>query len=131
MAAGSRNYIPGQIVGSEPTLPGNPPKYQDEMMTEQIIKSSGNVFSDLGFSPEQSGKLAIKSYLMMQIESFIKKKGLTQDQASELMGVSRPRISDVMLGKIDKFTIDALVDLLTRAGFHIAVTVEHSPCLKN
>ncbi len=95
-------------------------------MDQQIIESSGNVFTDLGFSPEQSGKLAIKSYLMMQIESFIKKEGLTQDQASELMGVSRPRISDVMRGKIDKFTIDALVDMLTRAGLRIAVTVDHA-----
>ncbi len=95
-------------------------------MDQQLIESSGNVFTDLGFSPEQSAKLVIKSYLMMQIESFIKKKELTQDQASELMGVSRPRISDVMRGKIDKFTIDALVDMLTRAGLHIAVTVEHA-----
>ena len=93
-------------------------------MDNQIIESSGNIFDDLGFSREESGKFAIKSYLMMQVESFIKAKGMTQDQASKLMGVSRPRISDVMRGTIDKFTIDALVDILTKAGLHIAVTVE-------
>ena len=67
-----------------------------------------------------------KSHLMMEIESCIKEKGMTQIQASELMGVSRPRISDVMRGRIDKFTIDALVDMLSRAGRKVAVTVEHA-----
>ncbi len=95
-------------------------------MDSNVIKSSGNVFDDLGFTREQSGKLEIKSYLMLQIESFIKDKGMTQDQASKMMGVSRPRISDVMRGKIDKFTIDALVDMLTQAGLQVAVTVENA-----
>jgi predicted XRE-type DNA-binding protein len=92
----------------------------------KIMESGNELFNDLGFSQEQSGKLTIKSYLMMQVEAFIKEKGMTQDQAAKLMGVSRPRISDVKRGKIDKFTIDALVDMLTRAGLHIAVTVEHA-----
>jgi predicted XRE-type DNA-binding protein len=93
-------------------------------MDNQIIESKGDVFKDLNFSKEKSDKLVIKSYLMMQIEILIKKKGMTQDQASKLMGVSRPRISDVKRGKIDNFTFDALVDMLTKAGLHIAVTVE-------
>ena len=95
-------------------------------MGNNIIESKGDVFNDLGFSKEQSDKLVIKSYLMMQVENLIKSKGMTQDQASKLMGVSRPRISDVKRGKIDKFTIDALVDMLTKAGLHIAITVENA-----
>lgn len=92
----------------------------------EIIESSGNVFKDLGFPQEESDKLMIKSRLMMEIESFIKNKGMTQAYAAELMGVTRPRISDAMRGKIDKFTIDALVDMLSKAGLQIAITVEHS-----
>ena len=92
----------------------------------EIIESSGNVFKDLGFSQEESDKLMIKSRLMMEIESFIKSKGMTQAHAAELMGVTRPRISDVMRGKIDKFTIDALVDMLSKAGLQVAITVKHS-----
>jgi predicted XRE-type DNA-binding protein len=92
----------------------------------EIIESSGNVFKDLGFSQEESDKLIIKSKLMMEIESFIKNKGMTQAHAAELMGVTRPRISDVMRGKIDKFTIDALVDMLSKAGLQVAVPVEHA-----
>ena len=59
---------------------------------------------------------------MASIESFIAEKKLTQSQAAELIGISRPRISDVVRGKIEKFTIDALVDMLTKAGFHIDIT---------
>ncbi|MDD4275086.1 MAG: XRE family transcriptional regulator [Desulfobacter postgatei] len=92
----------------------------------EIIESSRNVFKDLGFSQEESDKLIIKSKLMMEIESFIKNKGMTQAHAAELMGVTRPRISDVMRGKIDKFTIDALVDMLSKAGLQVAVTVKHA-----
>jgi len=51
---------------------------------------------------------------------------MTQEQASKLMGVSRPRISDVMRGKNDKFTIDALLDMLTKAGLQVAVSVENA-----
>lgn len=91
----------------------------------EIIESSGNVFKDLGFPQEESDKLIIKSRLMMEIESFIKNKGMTQAHAAELMGVTRPRISDVMRGKIDKFTIDALVDMLSKAGLQVTITVEH------
>jgi predicted XRE-type DNA-binding protein len=95
-------------------------------MDNKITGSNENVFKDLGFSAVQSDKLAIKSYLMIQIESFIKNKGMTQAQASQLMNVSRPRISDIMRGKIDKFTIDALVDMLTKAGHRISLNVEHA-----
>lgn len=55
-----------------------------------------------------------------------RQNGLTQEQAAKLMGVTRPRISDVIRGKIDKFTIDALVDMLAKAGHHIVVTVDRA-----
>ncbi|MBU0994852.1 MAG: helix-turn-helix domain-containing protein [Proteobacteria bacterium] len=93
-------------------------------MGSKIIESSGDIFKDLGFSAEQSEKMNIKSHLMAEIETFIKTEKLTQEQASKIMGVSRPRISDVTRGRIDKFTIDALVDMLTKAGHHVQVLVE-------
>ncbi|MDY6824366.1 MAG: XRE family transcriptional regulator [Thermodesulfobacteriota bacterium] len=45
------------------------------------------------------------------------------DKAAQIMGVSRPRVSDAIRGKIDNFTIDSLVDMLTKAGRHVKVTV--------
>ena len=95
-------------------------------MSTRITKSSGNIFQDLGFSAVESEKLNIKSDLMSEIENYIEANGLTQEQTAERMGVSRPRISDVVRGKIDKFTIDALVDMLARVGRHVVVKVNNA-----
>ena len=92
-------------------------------MNNQITKSCGNVFKDFGFSPGLSDKLAIKSCLMAAVESYINDNNLRQEQASKVMGGTRPRTSDAIRGKGDKFTLDALVDMLSRAGVSIAVTV--------
>ena len=88
-----------------------------------VTRTGGNVFADLGFAPEESAKLKIRSQLMMEISEWIKEQQLKQNDAAELLKISRPRVSDVMTGKIDKFTIDALVDLLGRTGKHITVKV--------
>lgn len=65
-------------------------------MTQKIQTSSGNVFQDLGFAPEASTKLQLKAKLMHAIETYIE----TNHDAAAIMGVSRPRISDVVRGKI-------------------------------
>jgi len=93
-------------------------------MKTKITKSSGDVFQDLGFSAVEAEKLNIKSDLMSKIERYIETNGLTQEEAAERMGVSRPRISDVVRGRIDKFTIDALIDMLARVGHHVTVKVK-------
>ncbi|MBL7000103.1 MAG: XRE family transcriptional regulator [Gammaproteobacteria bacterium] len=88
-----------------------------------ITPAGVNVFADLGFEPEEASKLKIKSQLMIEISEWIKSQQLKQDDAAQLLKVSRPRISDVMTGKIDKFTIDALVEMLQLAGKHVTVKV--------
>ena len=85
--------------------------------------TAGNVFKDLGFPPEEASKLKIKAQLMCQISEWIKEKQLKQEEASNLLHVTRPRISDIMRGKSAKFSIDALVDMLERAGKHVTVQV--------
>jgi len=94
-----------------------------DVKIRHITPVSGNVFADLGFEPEEAVKLKIRSQLMMEVSEWIKERQLKQEDAAELLGISRPRVSDVMTGKIDKFTIDALVDLLERTGKHITVNV--------
>ncbi len=83
----------------------------------------GNVFADLGFEPQEAAKLKIKSQLMMEITEWINENHLKQEEAADILHVNRPRISDLMTGKIGKFTIDALVDMLERAGRHVSVDV--------
>ncbi|KAF3982540.1 MAG: XRE family transcriptional regulator [Methylococcales symbiont of Hymedesmia sp. n. MRB-2018] len=88
-----------------------------------ITTKNGNVFKDLGFPPEEASKLKIKAQLMCQISEWIKEKQLKQEETSNLLHVTRPRISDIMRGKSGKFSIDALVDMLERAGKHVTVEV--------
>ncbi len=88
-----------------------------------ITSEDDNIFEDLGFNPIEASKLKIKAQLMCQISEWIKEKQLKQEEASSLLHVTRPRVSDVMRGKTRKFTIDALVDMLERIGKHITVQV--------
>lgn len=86
------------------------------MNQEPIIESSGNVFSDLGFSPEESALLTMRAELMVRIRESINQQGWTQAEASERLGIGQSRVSDLMRGKRDKFSLDMLVTLATRAG---------------
>lgn len=94
-------------------------------MASQITPSSGNVFLDLGFDPEEAAHLEVRSTLMFTIRKLIQEQGLTQAKAAELLGVTQPRISNLVRGRIDLFSIDSLVDMLARVG--IKVSVECSP----
>ena len=88
-----------------------------------ITEASANIFEELGFDKMDAEKLKIKAVLMCQISEWIKDQELKQEEASKLLHVTRPRISDVMRGKSSKFTIDALVDMLERAGKHVTINV--------
>lgn len=93
------------------------------MAIEHITPAGGNVFADLGFSGEEAEHLKIRSSLMITIRRIIEARGLKQAQAAKLFGVTQPRISDLVRGKIDVFTIDSLVDMLANAGMHVQVDV--------
>lgn len=88
----------------------------------KITKSSGNVFKDLGFSEHEAANLLIRADLAIAIREHIKKKGLTQTEAAGLMKIKQPDVSAITSGKIDKFTIDYLVNALVRLGHSVKVT---------
>jgi predicted XRE-type DNA-binding protein len=92
-------------------------------MTEQITDSSGNVFADLGFPPEEAALLAMRADLMAQLRLMIDKHGWTQAEAAKVLGVGQSRISDLIRGKWDKFSLDMLVTLATRAGCKVVLEV--------
>ena len=87
-------------------------------MKEKIAPSSGNVFADLGFQPEEVAILAMRADLMAQLRLVVEKRNWTQVEAAQVMGISQSRVSDLMRGKWDKFSLDMLVTLATRAGLH-------------
>lgn len=92
-------------------------------MNEQITPSTGNVFEDVGFSREEAENLKVRSALMGKLRAIIEEEDLTQARAGEIFGVTQPRVSDLVRGKIELFSIDALVNMLGSAGRTVDVTV--------
>ncbi len=90
----------------------------DEITVEP---SSGNVYLDLGFSPAEAEYLLLRTRLMVMVDQLIKERKLTQARAARLLGVSQPRVSDIVRGRIERFTIDALVEMLARAGVRLEI----------
>src|SRR5262245_63674342 len=91
-------------------------------MSARIQRSSGNVFRDLGFGPEEAENLRVRSNLMIELSKLIKARRLTQAQAAKLFGVTQPRVSDLVRGKIDRFSVDSLIEMLGRAGIGVHFT---------
>ena len=90
-------------------------------MTETVAKSSGNVFVDLGYSPDDAAILQMRADLMADLRNFIKAKRLTQANAAEILGVSQSRVSDLIRGKWERFSLEMLIILATKAGMRVAL----------
>ena len=90
----------------------------------RVTKSSGNVFEDLGFDASESENLKLRAQLMRELEALIHDKRLTQSEAAELLGIQQSRVSDLVRGKIDRFSIDMLVKLLAKAGRCVEIRVK-------
>lgn len=88
-----------------------------------ITPSSGNVFEDLGFDAEEAANLKLRSTLAIELARYVEAEGLTQAEAADRLGVTQPRVSDLVRGKIDRFTVDALVNMLARVGRRVEVSV--------
>lgn len=92
----------------------------------QRKRLSRNVFRDLGFSIEEAENLRVRAVLMVEMEKAITRRGLTQRAAAKTMGVTQPRVSDLLRGRIDLFSIDTLINMLARLGITVSVTVKPS-----
>jgi predicted XRE-type DNA-binding protein len=92
-------------------------------MKTKIRRSTGNVFADLGFAAEEAEHLKVRADLMIALTKLIDARGLSQVETAKLLGVSQPRVSDLVRGKIDKFSVDTLISMLAAAGAHVSVTV--------
>jgi predicted XRE-type DNA-binding protein len=90
-------------------------------MSERVVDSSGNVFIDLGYSPDEAAILQMRADLMADLRRFIESKKLTQAKAAEVLGVSQSRVSDLNRGKWEKFSLEMLIILATKAGMHVTL----------
>jgi predicted XRE-type DNA-binding protein len=96
------------------------------MPKPKLTRSSGNVFRDLGFADEEAEHLRLRSLLMIEVRKLIEARGLTQKEAAALFGVTQPRVSDLVRGKIALFSLDTLVDMLAHAGARVELVVERA-----
>ncbi|MBA4417475.1 MAG: transcriptional regulator [Syntrophus sp. (in: bacteria)] len=92
-------------------------------MSEPIVNSSGNVFLDLGYSPDEAAILQMRADLMADIRKFVKARRLTQAKAAEILGITQSRVSDLTRGKWEKFSLEMLITLATKAGMHVTLKV--------
>ena len=89
----------------------------------KITPSSGNVFRDLGFSREEAEHLLIRSDLMIAVQKALERRSLRQAAVAKILGVTQPRVSDLLRGRIDLFSTDALIDMLARLGIRVRVVL--------
>ena len=94
------------------------------MKKVKMTRSSGNVFRDLGFSGVEAEYLKVRADLMVNLEKVIIARGLKQAEAAKLLGVTQPRVSDLMRGRIDLFSIDTLIDMLARLGVRTRLVLQ-------
>ncbi len=94
-------------------------------MKERVKMTRGgrNVFRDIGFPEPQAQNLLVRSELMIEIERLVKAGGLTQIEAARMLGITQPRLNALLKGKIEQFSLDALVNMLAQAGRRVKMTV--------
>lgn len=95
-------------------------------MKLKMTRSTGNVFRDLGFSPEEAEHLKVRSELMISLQKAISARRLKQAEVANLLAVTQPRVSDLMRGRIDLFSTDALIDMLARLGIRVKLLPQRS-----
>lgn len=89
-------------------------------MSKQRFSSVWDAIED---TTEEAENMKLRSALMMALRNHIERANLSQAQAARLFGVTQPRVSDLMRGKINLFSLDALVNMALAAGLHIEMRV--------
>jgi predicted XRE-type DNA-binding protein len=94
-------------------------KMRDPVVRQEV--ATGNVFRDIGFTEGEARHLRLRATLLLALQEAIARRKLTQQAAAKLLGVTQPRVSTLMRGRIDLFSADTLVDLLGRIGLEVRV----------
>lgn len=88
----------------------------------EVRRSSGNVYADLGLPDAE--RLKIKSGLVVEIRKAMRRLGLTQQDAAKRMGITQPKVSDMMRGDFSNLSERKLMDCLNRLGYDIEIKVK-------
>jgi predicted XRE-type DNA-binding protein len=90
-------------------------------------KSSGNVFTDIGFTLAEAAELTAKSTLIIAIKDAIQQRKLTQQEAARLCRTDQPTLSKVLRGRMESMTLDRLASWLNALGRDVEITVRTTP----
>ena len=95
-----------------------------------MTKGSANMFADLGFDPQEAQNLQLRSQTMIALLQWFNASGLTQAAAARVLGVTQPRLNQLLKGKIEIFSLDALVNMATSAGMRVALVIRPQTAVK-
>lgn len=103
---------------------------QKTSKTTKPTKSSGNVFQDLGFPPEEAALLQLKTDLKIAIEREVTRNKLTPKKLAQLLDIQQSQVSDLLTGKVSKMSVDKLTKYLHRLGISVEVKTKASKTRK-
>lgn len=92
-------------------------------MSKQKFNSIWDAIED---TPEEAENMKLRSNLMTALKNHLARTEISQAEAAKLLGVTQPRVSDLMRGKINLFGLDALVNMAAAAGLHLEIRVLES-----
>ena len=90
----------------------------------KIVRGGDNIFIDLGFDKAEAENLKLRFELLMKIDDFYRRSGMTQAAAAKALGLTQPRLNALLKGKIGQFSLDALVNIASRSGLNVRLVVK-------
>jgi predicted XRE-type DNA-binding protein len=90
-------------------------------MAKKAVKSSGNVFLDLGFPPHEASVMLLRAQLAEALRTWMEREGLTQAQAAKRLGIAQPRVSEIVRNKVELISLDYLVGLCAKAKVDVGL----------
>lgn len=91
-----------------------------------VKDASNSVFDALADTSEEAANLTARADLMLAIRERVKSWNLPQEHAAKQLGLTRPRLNNLLRGRLDKFSLDALVNIATAAGFKLHIQLEEA-----
>src|SRR5262245_36619898 len=91
----------------------------------EVQGGSGNVFTDLGYPDARERSLKVQ--LAMEVNRILGDRGLRQDRAAKLLGIRQPHVSDLVRYRLNRFSVERLMDFLTRLGKEVQIRVAPRP----
>jgi predicted XRE-type DNA-binding protein len=90
-------------------------------MAKRVIRSSGNIFLDLGFPAHQASVMLLRAQLAEALRSWMERERLTQAQTAKRLGIAQPRVSEIVRGKVELMSLDYLVGLCAKAKVDVGL----------